>query len=45
MMLDPAWTAGRLISVRAALGPNESSRRSLQIFDSLMVARLSTQES
>ena len=45
MMLEPAWTAGSRISARPARGPDESSRRSLQIFDSLTAMRLRTPES
>ncbi len=45
MMLDPAWRGGRLISPSPACGPDDSSRRSLQIFDSLMALRLSVDDS
>jgi hypothetical protein len=45
MMLDPAWTAGRLISFRPARGPDESNRRSLQILESLTATRLSVPDS
>ena len=34
MMLEPACTGGRLISPNPARGPLDSSRRSLQVFDS-----------
>ena len=44
MMLDPAWRGGRLISPKPACGPDESSRRSLQIFESLMALRFSALE-
>ena len=44
MMLDPACCAGRLISPNPACGPDESRRRSLQIFESLMALRLSDAE-
>ena len=44
-MLDPACTAGRLISLKPARGPDDSSRRSLQIFDSLTATRLSVPDS
>lgn len=42
MMLEPACTGGRLISLRPARGPEDSSRRSLQLFDSFTAIRLST---
>ena len=45
MMLDPACTAGRLISLNPARGPEDSRRRSLQLFDSFTAMRLSTPES
>ena len=45
MMLEPACTAGRLISLKPARGPEDSSRRSLQIFDSFTATRLSTPDS
>ena len=45
MMLEPAWTAGRLISLKPARGPDDSSRRSLQILDSLTATRLSVPDS
>jgi hypothetical protein len=35
MIDEPACTGGRLISPKPARGPLDSSRRSLQIFDSL----------
>ena len=41
MMEDPAWRGGRLISPNPACGPLESSRRSLQIFESFTAARFS----
>ena len=44
MMLDPACRGGRLISPKPACGPDESSRRSLQIFESLMALRFSALE-
>ena len=40
MIDDPACSSGRLISLRPARGPEDSSRRSLQIFDSLTAVRL-----
>src|SRR5215208_2273052 len=45
MIEDPGCMGGRLISPNPALGPDESSRRSLQIFDSLTAHRLRTPES
>ena len=44
MMLDPACIGGRLISPKPARGPEDSSRRSLQIFDSLIATRFSAPE-
>ena len=44
MMLDPACRGGRLISPNPACGPEDSSRRSLQIFESLMALRFSEPE-
>ena len=40
----PAWTAGRTISPRPACGPELSSRRSLQIFDSFIAVRFMTDD-
>ena len=45
MMLEPACTGGRLISPKPARGPEDSSRRSLQIFDSFTAVRLVTPDS
>ena len=45
MIDEPACRAGRLISPKPARGPDESRRRSLQIFESLTATRLSTPES
>ncbi len=42
MIDEPACTGGRLISPRPARGPEDSSRRSLQLLDSLTAMRLST---
>ena len=42
MMDDPACTGGRLISLRPARGPEDSSRRSLQLLESLTAMRLRT---
>ena len=42
MMLEPACTGGRLISPSPARGPEDSSRRSLQLLESLTAIRLST---
>ena len=44
MMLDPACTAGRVMSPYPAAGPEESSRRSLQILGSFTAIRLSMPE-
>ena len=44
MIDEPACTGGRLISPRPARGPDDSSRRSLQILDSFTAIRLSTPE-
>ena len=41
MMLEPGLTAGRWISSNPARGPDDSSRRSLQIFESFSAVRLS----
>ena len=40
MIEEPAWTAGRRISPKPARGPEDSRRRSLQIFDSLTAIAL-----
>ena len=45
MMLEPACIGGRLISLRPTRGPEDSRRRSLQVFDSLTATRFSTPES
>ena len=45
MIEEPACTAGRLISPMPALGPEESRRRSLQVFESFTATRFSTPES
>ena len=42
MIDDPAWRGGSTISPKPACGPEDSSRRSLQIFDSFTAARFST---
>ncbi|GAQ68277.1 hypothetical protein SsS58_08736 [Streptomyces scabiei] len=42
MIDEPACTGGRLISLSPARGPEESSRRSLHVFDSFTATRLST---
>ena len=44
MMLEPACRGGRLISPNPACGPDDSRRRSLQIFESLIALRLSDAE-
>src|SRR6218665_80526 len=44
MMEEPACLGGRLISPNPACGPEDRSRRSLQIFESLMALRLSALE-
>ena len=44
MIEEPACIAGRSISFRPARGPEESSRRSLQLLESLTATRLSTPE-
>ena len=44
MIDDPACRGGRRISAKPACGPLESSRRSLQIFDSFTAVRRSTAE-
>ena len=41
MIEDPACISGRLISFRPARGPEDNSRRSFDIFDSLWARRLS----
>jgi len=43
MIDDPAWSSGRLISPSPARGPEDSRRRSLQIFDSLAARRFSAE--
>ena len=45
MMEEPAWTAGSAISPMPARGPEESSRKSLQVFESLTAMRFRTPES
>ena len=45
MIDEPACIGGRLISPKPERGPLESSRRSLQVFDSLTAMRLSTPDS
>ena len=45
MMLEPAWRAGSRSSPKPAWGPEDSSRRSLQILDTLTAILLSTPES
>ena len=45
MMEEPACMAGRLISPSPARGPEDSRRKSLQVFESLTATRLSTPES
>ncbi len=45
MMLEPACRGGRLISPKPACGPELSSRRSLQIFDSFMAHFFSAPDS
>ena len=45
MMLDPACIAGRLISPSPARGPEDSSLKSLQVFESLTATRFKTPES
>ena len=45
MIDEPACIGGRLISPRPARGPEDSSRRSLQVFESFTATRLSTPES
>ena len=44
MIEDPACVTGRLISPSPACGPDESSRRSLQILESFIALRLSDDE-
>src|ERR1700736_6360819 len=45
MMLEPGCTAGRLISLNPDRGPEDNSRRSLQILDNLSAVRFSTPDS
>ncbi len=45
MMLDPACRGGRWISASPACGPDDSRRRSLQIFDSFTAIRRRTPDS
>ncbi len=45
MIDEPACTAGSVISPMPARGPDDRSRRSLQILESLTAMRLSTPES
>ena len=40
MIDEPAWRSGRLISFSPARGPDDRRRRSLQILDSFIAARL-----
>ena len=40
MIDEPAWRGGSVISPMPACGPDDSRRRSLQIFESLMALRL-----
>ena len=44
MIDDPGWRGGRLISFRPQRGPDESRRRSLQIFESFTARRFSAEE-
>ena len=44
MIEEPACTGGRRISLKPERGPDDSSRRSLQIFDSFTAMRFSTLE-
>ena len=44
MIEEPAWTGGKRISPKPARGPEDSRRRSLQIFDSFTAIRLRTPE-
>lgn len=44
-MLDPAWTAGRVISPKPACGPDDSSRKSLQILEIFAAIRFRTLDS
>ena len=37
---EPAWRTGRLISLKPARGPEESSRRSLPVLDSFTATRI-----
>jgi hypothetical protein len=39
MIDEPACRSGRLISLKPARGPEDSRRRSLQIFDSFIAVR------
>ena len=45
MIDEPAARGGRRISLSPACGPEDSRRRSLQVFDSLQATRLRTPES
>ena len=45
MMLEPACIGGRLISPSPTRGPDDSSRKSLQVFDSLTATRFRTPDS
>ena len=45
MIDEPACTGGRLISPKPARGPDDSSRRSLHVFDSFTAMRFSTPDS
>lgn len=44
MIDEPGCIGGRLISFSPVRGPDESRRRSLQIFDSLTASRFSADE-
>ena len=44
MIDDPGWRGGRLISFSPQRGPDESSRRSLQIFESFTARRFWAEE-
>jgi hypothetical protein len=45
MIDEPACTAGSVISAKPACGPEDNSRRSLQILDSFTAVRLRVPES
>ena len=44
MIDEPGWRGGRLISFSPQRGPDESSRRSLQIFESFTARRFWAEE-